>query len=80
MALAAIYEGTWDELASRADELRHYARRTVIASRNAAPLPPRPDANVEEMIRAMDAFTQSNQGLPHLPDEAFDRENLYGED
>jgi hypothetical protein len=28
----------------------------------------------------MDAFTEANQGLPLLSDEAFDRENLYGDD
>jgi hypothetical protein len=33
----------------------------------------------EERIKAMDAFAEKNRGLPHLPDEAFDRENLYDE-
>ncbi len=35
--------------------------------------------DVEERIRAMDAFAETNRGLPVLPDEAFDCENLYDE-
>lgn len=35
--------------------------------------------DVEEKIRAMNAFAETNRGLPILPDEAFDRENLYDE-
>ncbi len=31
----------------------------------------------EERIKAMDAFAEKNRGLPHLPDQAFDREILY---
>lgn len=34
---------------------------------------------VEEKIQAMDAFAEKNRGLPILPDEAFDRSNLYDE-
>jgi len=33
----------------------------------------------EEQITAMDAFAAKSRGLAHVPDEAFDRENLYGE-
>ncbi len=33
----------------------------------------------EERIKAMDAFAIRNQGLPHLSDDAFNRENLYDE-
>ena len=33
----------------------------------------------EERIQAMDALAARNQSLPHLPDEAFHRENLYDE-
>ena len=46
------------------------------------PLPERPQKTVhspEERIKAMDAFTEKNRGLTHVLDEAFDRENLYGE-
>lgn len=32
-----------------------------------------------ERIKAMDAFAEKNRGLPHVSDEAFDRENVYGE-
>lgn len=32
---------------------------------------------VEEKIRAMDAFAETNRKFPILPPEAFDRENLY---
>ncbi len=35
--------------------------------------------DVEENIRAMDAFAETNHGLPTLRDKAFDRENLYDE-
>jgi hypothetical protein len=31
----------------------------------------------EERIKAMDALAERNRGLPVLPDEAFDRDNIY---
>jgi hypothetical protein len=31
----------------------------------------------EDRIKAMDAIAEQNRGLPMLPEEAFDRENIY---
>jgi hypothetical protein len=71
MVQPRVYEGTWQELSAHADEFESYPRLTLIV--------PTPETH-QERIRLMDAFTEANQGLPLLSDEAFDRENLYGDD
>lgn len=40
----------------------------------------RADMTPEERVRALDAIAEMNRGVPPLPSEAFDRENLYAED
>ena len=81
MAQAKIFEGTWEELSIHADEFRRYPKLTVIAQEPETHSVShyRADLTPEERIRLMDAFAKQNRGLPHLPDEAFDRENLYRE-
>jgi hypothetical protein len=81
MGIAKIYEGTWDELATHAPELRTHPKLTLIVPQ-AAEMPPsryRADLSPAERIAAMDAFAETNRHQPSLPDEAFDRENLYEE-
>jgi hypothetical protein len=81
MEQAKIFEGSWEELAKHADEFRAHPKLTLIVP---DPNPPgasryKADLTAEERIRQMDAFAETNRGLPSLPDEAFDRENLYGD-
>jgi hypothetical protein len=82
MVQPRVYEGTWQELSAHADEFKSYPRLTLIVptpeTQNVSRY--RADLTPQERIRLMDAFTEANQGLPLLSDEAFDRENLYGDD
>ncbi len=82
MAQAKIYEGTWEELEAHADEFRTHPKLTLIVpeSGTQATSRYRADLTPAERIQQMDAFAETNRGLPTLPDEAFDRENLYGDD
>ena len=83
MAQAKIFEGTWEELTARADEFRTYPKLTLIVPEPVDAQPTsryQADLTPEERIRQMDAFTETNRGLPTLSEEAFDRDNLYGED
>jgi len=82
MAQARIFEGTWEELAARAEEFRAHPKLTLIVPEQHTQSTNRyrADLSPEERIRQMDAFAETNRGLPCLPDEAFDRENLYGDD
>jgi hypothetical protein len=77
-----VFEGTWDELASHADELRRYPKLTLTVSTSIQPaqvIRYRADLKPEERIKAMDALAENNKRLPYVTDEAFDRENLYDE-
>jgi hypothetical protein len=82
MAQARVYEGTWDELAARADELRGYGKLTLIipAQQDSAAGGYRAEITPGERIRRLDAVAERNRRLPALPPEAFDRETLYAED
>lgn len=74
---AQILEGTWDEIAVHAQDLRGYPKlQLIIPEANGQPAinPFRADLSAAERIRLMDAFAESNRDLPNLPDEAFDRE------
>jgi hypothetical protein len=53
------------------------ARRLLAASLPTASNAERRQLTPEERIPLMDAMTEMNRGLPHLPDSAFDRENIY---
>mgnify|MGYP000216639256 CR=1 FL=1 len=81
MSYAKVYEGTWDELAAHAPELRTHPKLTLIVPQTAEMQSSRfrADLTPAERIAAMDAFAETNRNAPTLPDEAFDRENLYGE-
>lgn len=80
MALPKTIEGNWDEIKSHEDELRNHQRLKVIIqdTNTRSDNPYHANLSPEERIRQMDAFTETNRGLPSLPDEAFDREALYG--
>jgi len=82
MAQPKVYEGTWDELAQRADELRSYPRLTLIiaAPGDGAGGHFRADLSPEERIRMLDAIAERNKCIPALPPEAFERESLYADD
>lgn len=77
-----VYEGTWEELSTHAEGFRSYPKLTLIVPALDMPTESRYRADLapEERIRLMDAFAETNRGLPTLPDEAFDRENLYKDD
>jgi hypothetical protein len=82
MALPKVYEGTWDELAARAEEFRRYPALTLIvtAQRPLFQSRYRADLTPEERIQAMDAAAEKNRSLPVLSPGAFDRESLYAEE
>ena len=82
MTQAKVFEGTWEELAKHAEEFKIYPKLilTIPTQDTQANNRYRADLTPEERIRQMDAFAETNRNLPLLPDEAFDRENLYGED
>jgi hypothetical protein len=82
MAKPKVYEGSWEELSARAEEFRNYPKLTLIVPAESVPSEGhyRADLTPEERIRLMDAFAETYRGLPTLPPEAFDRENLYGDD
>jgi len=82
MTSPLVYEGTWDELAARADELRSYPRLMLIV-----PTPDRGAAirsgtelSPQERVRLLDAVAERNRHVPPLPSEAFERETLYADD
>lgn len=77
-----VLEGTWEEInRNHAAELTGRQVRLIVI----------PDdkgrqqennlfhATPEERSAALDALAEMNRGLPTLPPEAFDRENLYEE-
>lgn len=82
MAKPKVYEGTWAELSTHAEELQDYPKLTLIVPTQALPLQShyRADLTPQERIRAMDAAAEKNRFLPVLPSESFDRESLYAED
>lgn len=83
MVMPKVYEGTWEELSTHAQEFRHYPKLTLIVpAQEPQQFRTRYRANLtpEERIKAMDAAAEKNRHLPILPPEAFDRESLYAED
>ena len=70
-----VYEGTWDQLMSHAEELKEAGnlRVTVLEAKT----PPTKFKSPQEQIALLDALAEELQGSPHLPDSAFDRESLY---
>ncbi len=83
MANLKIYEGTWDELAARAEEFRAYPKLQLIVlvpEREATQSRYRADLSPQERIRMLDALAKRNKDIPALPEHAFDRESLYADD
>lgn len=81
MSLSRIYEGTWEQIKAQESAFRSAPRLTLIVPEESVSKGLfRADMTSEERIRAMDAFTRQNEGLPLLSDDAFDRENLYADD
>ena len=82
MAQARIFEGTWEELAARADQFRTSPKLTLIVPELDAQPATRYQADLtpEERIRMLDALAERNRHIPSLPEEAFDRESLYADD
>ena len=82
MAKPIIYEGTWEELSTHAEEFRDYSKLTLIVPAQEPPMQSRyrSDLTPEARIKAMDAAAEKNRHLPVLPSEAFDRESLYAEE
>jgi hypothetical protein len=76
---ATIIEGTWEEIAEKADELAGKRVRLIVLGeangadrdRSTCKLTP------EEWDRRVDEHAARYKGVPVLPPEAFDRENLY---
>ena len=82
MAGTKILEGTWAELASHEEELRHHPRLTLI-------VPPASNLSEEDSpasmtaaqrIQLLDSLAARNQHLPALTADAFERESLYADD
>jgi len=82
MAPPVVYEGTWEELAARADELRNYPRLMLIVPAPGAGAVSRyrADLSPEERIRLLDSIAERNRRIPPLPPEAFERESLYADE
>ncbi len=82
MAQAKIFEGTWEELTAHANEFRGYPKLTLIAPEPSAQAANHYQAEItpEQRIRMLDALAERNRNLPALPEEAFDRENLYADE
>ena len=73
--MAVVFEGTWEELKHHEAELSRYSNLTIIAN---SPIKQKHKfATPEERVAAMDAFRETNRGLPTLPDSAWDRESIY---
>jgi len=77
-----VYEGTWDELAQRADEIRGYPKLMLIVPPrgDAQPSRYRADLTPEERIQVLDTDAERNKSIPALPPHAFSRESFYGDD
>ncbi|HZO87055.1 MAG TPA: hypothetical protein VFB38_01860 [Chthonomonadaceae bacterium] len=82
MAQPKVYEGTWEELSTHADEFRRYPKLTLIVPGQELPVQSRYRAGLtpEERIQALDAAAEKNCHLPALPPEAFERESLYADE
>jgi hypothetical protein len=82
MIQARVYEGTWDELVQRADELRGYPKLMLIVPPREEALPSRyrADLTPEERIRILDVVAERNKNIPALPPHALSRESLYADD
>ena len=82
MALAKIFEGTWDQLIAISDEFRSGAKLTLIVEAQPAFVSGREqnDLSPQERIRLLDELAGKNRCIPALPETAFERENLYSDE
>ena len=82
MTQAVIYEGTWEELSTHAEEFRRHSKLTLIVSEPEIKTRAgfRADLSPAERIQLLDSLAERNRSLPPLPPEAFDRENLYADE
>ncbi len=71
------FKATQEEFSAALDEIAQM-NKNLPPLMNGANIAPS-EMTVEENVRAMDAFADENRQWPVLPDEAFDRENLYDE-
>jgi hypothetical protein len=79
---AQVLQGTWDEIAAHAEELRQRRRLVLIVPAVDEPLggsSSEPSLSPEERIAALNELAERNRYLPVLPPEAFERESLYDE-
>ncbi len=78
MTQAVIYEGTWEELSTHAEEFRRHPKLTLIVSELEMKVSNgyRADLSPAERIQMLDSLAQRNRHLPPLAPEAFDREYL----
>lgn len=77
-----VLQGTWEEIAAHADELRRQQRLFLIVPAEEDPPATggvRPGLSPQERIARLNALAEQNRDLPVLPPEAFERESLYDE-
>jgi hypothetical protein len=82
MKSPTVLEGTWEEInRDHAAELtgRHVRLIVIPDDKGSEQEDNFFRATPEERSAALDALAEMNRGLPILPPEAFDRENLYEE-
>ncbi len=82
MAQPRFYEGTWDEITEQIRSEFSDKQRFKVIVMSEEQVDKQHfyfTATQEEFDRALDEIAEMNRGLPVLPDEAFDRENLYEE-
>ncbi len=82
MALAKIFEGTWDQLIAISDEFRSAAKLTLIVPTQPVLVSGREqnDLSPQERIRLLDELAGKSSWIPTLPETTFERENLYSDE
>jgi len=82
MAQSKIYEGTWAELSTHADEFKEISGLKLIVPQEESRSPGRyrADLTPADRIRLLDALAERNRHIPPLPDAAFERDSLYADE
>jgi hypothetical protein len=72
-----VLEGTWEEVASRGEELAGKRVRVTVLDPQPAQLNGGGKMTADEWTAAADALAQEFGDIPPLPEEAFSRDSLY---
>ncbi len=81
MPQAKIFEGTWQELTSHAEEFQDFPTLSLYVSiENTTPLTSNDTIlSPQQRIKILDELADRNRHIPAPTAEAYNRENLYSD-